>query len=701
MRFTRRRLAGFGVLVIALLLLGGTGPVAGHAPTAAPRAGLPGAGPSAPGPRTLAAAGFAGGILLNISNYGTGATGTYQQMVVLNSSAFADLINSNVSNVLAFYADGGAPIYSWIESGASNASNSTVLWLRLDSIPAESSVQVVLGCLPKSSFALSESGYMGESPTLSPRYAEFDNGWRVFNFYDNFSGTQLNSQLWSVNGAWALDVHDGVHYDSAPGSGSNITSRASYRFPAVVDFYGDLYQTTSLSTYVNEGIGIDGCTGCSAAQGVGWDSGSSTDAGPASWAGYQMNDGWGSSVTSKQTFGVFSSIAVNTTSAAYDYNYSPEAAPNPVYMPPSPEPVGLVYTGFPSGTLTNNETTYWIRERTYVDSTEVLVDPQVILPLAATLAADPGTVQVNSTVTFVTAASGGLPPYHYAYAGLPAGCLGGDVAVLSCAPDRVGSYQPRVVVTDGSGSASAAVVNFTVEAAPPPPPPPPPPKLSVLLYAAPGNLSVNQTLTLISVAEGGVAPYRFAYSGLPTGCVGSNSSFLVCAPTATGTFLPEVNVTDSAGTTVHATSTVQVGAAPIAPLSVGLTAVPSSGAANTSVAIVATVHGGVAPYAFLYANLPADCGTQDTAVLSCDSGIPGSYTVIVTVRDARGATATGQASFTVTKGRPSTIYPATSNAGVPVWEFEAALAGLAIAAALAVVLLVLSRRRAPSRGPEP
>ncbi len=78
---------------------------------------------------------------------------------------------------------------------------------------------------------------------------------------------------------------------------------------------------------------------------------------------------------------------------------------------------------------------------------------------------------------------------------------------------------------------------------------------------------------------------------------------------------------------------------------------------------------------------------------------PGSCSPDARVTDTNGAMV--RASSFVQAGPPAVPTSTNPANSVPMWEFEAALAGLAIAAALAVVLLVLSRRRAPPRGAEP
>ncbi len=69
--------------------------------------------------------------------------------------------------------------------------------------------------------------------------------------------------------------------------------------------------------------------------------------------------------------------------------------------------------------------------------------------------------------------------------------------------------------------------------------------LNVSLSIAPDPTVVGQNTTFHTVATGAAAPFSFNYTGLPPGCATANTSRLVCAPTASGRFVVQVNVTNS------------------------------------------------------------------------------------------------------------------------------------------------------------
>ncbi|MFZ1023086.1 MAG: PQQ-binding-like beta-propeller repeat protein [Thermoplasmata archaeon] len=76
--------------------------------------------------------------------------------------------------------------------------------------------------------------------------------------------------------------------------------------------------------------------------------------------------------------------------------------------------------------------------------------------------------------------------------------------------------------------------------------------------ASPSVVSLGNSTTLSVGVTGGVAPYTYFYTGLPTPCTSANSSMLVCQSSETGTFPINVQVTDSNGTIRNAQTSFQV-----------------------------------------------------------------------------------------------------------------------------------------------
>lgn len=94
--------------------------------------------------------------------------------------------------------------------------------------------------------------------------------------------------------------------------------------------------------------------------------------------------------------------------------------------------------------------------------------------LSASLGAVPARVSVGERTVLTVNVSGGVPPYAFAWSGLPQGCPTLDVDVLSCQPVQSGTFQVSVTVTDSAGTAVPTGTSLTVAGNVPPPPPPVP-----------------------------------------------------------------------------------------------------------------------------------------------------------------------------------------------------------------------------------
>jgi len=189
-----------------------------------------------------------------INDKSAAAPNPFQQMVVIDSSKYSAYEAPNLQNVIWYYPN-GTIIPAWIESGASSSSHATVWWLRLRGFPAHSSLTIYMGfAAPNASF-LSTEGPTGTAPQLSPTYGEYDDGFQVFDFYDNFAGTSLKS-WWTVHGA-NYSVDNGLSSTGTPSAPSGEYIVANYNvFPGVaIEFYG------LFSGYNNVGTGTNNFQG--------------------------------------------------------------------------------------------------------------------------------------------------------------------------------------------------------------------------------------------------------------------------------------------------------------------------------------------------------------------------------------------------------------------------------------------------------
>jgi len=172
----------------------------------------------------------------------TDTSAPFQQMVVVNPSLYTSYLASNLSNV-QWYDSSGNVINSWLESGNSNTTTETVYWLKLpNGIGANSSITVYMGIASTTTNMLNNTT-TGEAPQLSATYGEYDNGANVFNFYDNFAGTSLNTSKWTSYYSSYITVNNGITFGS--GGLCFIETNSKYSISNIVEMY------------VESGIGSD------------------------------------------------------------------------------------------------------------------------------------------------------------------------------------------------------------------------------------------------------------------------------------------------------------------------------------------------------------------------------------------------------------------------------------------------------------
>ena len=86
-----------------------------------------------------------------------------------------------------------------------------------------------------------------------------------------------------------------------------------------------------------------------------------------------------------------------------------------------------------------------------------------------------------------------------------------------------GSYSAQVWVNDSAGVSTKSTVLVSIDTA-----------LQVALSVSNATPVLGQSIAIDVNATGGVAPYTYAYVGLPPGCVSVNGSTIGCFPTQAG-----------------------------------------------------------------------------------------------------------------------------------------------------------------------
>ncbi len=176
---------------------------------------------------------------MNITNKQTAATpAPFQEGFAFNSLTFKKYENGTLSNI-AFYYQNGTPLDSWLESGNSNTAIDTVYWLGLPGgLKAGASMQVIMGFAPIGTIMLN-GNTTGESPQLSSTYAQYDNGFNIFNKYWDFNGTVLPGDWVDASGG---TVGNGIAFSNATSSSASFYIKDNFTIPFVFDAYSYIDQ---------------------------------------------------------------------------------------------------------------------------------------------------------------------------------------------------------------------------------------------------------------------------------------------------------------------------------------------------------------------------------------------------------------------------------------------------------------------------
>lgn len=150
---------------------------------------------------------------------------------------------------------------------------------------------------------------------------------------------------------------------------------------------------------------------------------------------------------------------------------------------------------------------------------------------------DHQSLDVGQPATLNAMASLGAGNYSYNWSGLPSNCLISNGNVVQCNPNLQGTYTITVSAAD-SNQYTVKSNEITLSVYPDP---------TVNVTVSPASILLGQKVTFAAIASGGLGTYSYSWSGLPPGCLASNSTSISCTPSNTGTFSVLLTLQDSLG----------------------------------------------------------------------------------------------------------------------------------------------------------
>ncbi|MDN3588559.1 putative Ig domain-containing protein [Pedobacter aquatilis] len=256
------------------------------------------------------------------------------------------------------------------------------------------------------------------------------------------------------------------------------------------------------------------------------------------------------------------------------------------------------------------------------------------LDITDALVLTPGTLPDGITGSLypnqiIPAATGGTQPYIYSATNLPPGLIFEPTTrEITGTPTTVGTYTVPVTVIDANGnSVTSAYIIKVID-----------PLVLPAATLASGVTGRVYTPQIIPSAIGGVGPYSYAASGLPSGLTFNPATREITGtPTSSGTFTIPVIVTDAEGRNSTTNYIITVTDPLLLP-----SAVLANGNVGTTypTQVIPSATGGVGAYTYVATGLPPGLTFNPaTREITGNPTQAGNYSVSVTVTDAQGNTA--------------------------------------------------------------
>ncbi len=278
-------------------------------------------------------------------------------------------------------------------------------------------------------------------------------------------------------------------------------------------------------------------------------------------------------------------------------------------------------------------------------------------PTLGTPVANVSSVDLGQSFRLHVTAGGGTGGYVFRWWGLPSGCSSANAPSSLCTPTGLTTNSTArifVNLTDANGlTATSGFLFLPVNLDP----------IVSPVSVSRTTIDAGQNVTFSVTVTRGAGAYRFQWTGLPAGCVSSNTPELVCSPSAAlltqnTTYQVGVTVTDGAGFTVSTpTSPLQVD---VPPMVSAVWASPHALDSGQTVVLSVNATGGSGAYTFSWWGLPSGCTSSDLRVLTCtptSSPQNATYALWATVSDGIGNTVGAPTLSLEVDSRPSVAPP--------------------------------------------
>lgn len=188
------------------------------------------------------------------NNQSTGTGTNFIQRIAVNSLTYIAYEDLNLKNV-NFQDANGTIQPSWLESGETSNSTSTVYWVKvLNGIPANASATIYL-CFYATGQNVKNTTDTGTEPTWpGGSYGQYDNGATFWLDYDNFSGTTLSASWTTIeshsgaNSNPTITVNNGVTFSGTTANGNDLTQAIIHRSTSAVGSVFELVVSSMTSS---------------------------------------------------------------------------------------------------------------------------------------------------------------------------------------------------------------------------------------------------------------------------------------------------------------------------------------------------------------------------------------------------------------------------------------------------------------------